>query len=223
MDVDRSLIGEIQPRFRSKNNPGLPSNRALQLALGIPLTESLEDNLPPSLNRSGEEKTDVSHMLRLGLVQLIDSNLTSPLARALARQTGLVDSIRVSYEEKDIHPVDTTSINDSTLNGSNPGSQNAWWRQLKGTKVKFGRELTTRLFADYSFKVDEFQNEVDFRHEVELAYRVHRNLFIRATSELDSEQTLGRSPDRRALIENRWRFGLPRIKKTAETKPESNP
>lgn len=221
MDVDRSLIGEIQPRFRSKNNPGLPSNRALQLALGIPLSESLEDNLPPALNRQpGEGRADVDRMLRLGLVQLIDSNLTSPLARALARQTGLVDSIRVSYEEKDTHAVSATSAtNDPTLTGSNPGNQNAWWRQLKGTKVKFGRELTSRLFADYSFKVDEFQNEVDFRHEVELAYRVHRNLFIRATSELDSEQTLGRSPDRRALVENRWRFGLPRPK----TKPETQP
>jgi hypothetical protein len=219
MEVDRALIGEIQPRFRSKNNPGLPSNRALQLALGIPLTESLEDNLPVSLNRSPEEKADVNRMLRLGLVQLIDSNLTSPLARALARQTGLVDSIRVSYEEKDTHPVNQTPANENTLTGTNPGNQNAWWRQLKGTKVKFGRELTSRLFADYSFKVDEYQNELDFRHEVELAYRVHRNLFIRATSELDSEQTLGRSPDRRALIENRWRFGLPRPKTKTQTNP----
>ncbi len=219
MDVDRSLIGEIQPRFRSKNNPGLPSNRALQLALGIPLTESLEENLPVSLNRQPNETPDVNRMLRLGLVQLIDSNLTSPLARALARQTGLVDTIRVTYEEKDQHSVNQTGSNDPTLTGSNPGNQNAWWRQLKGTKVKFGRELSSRLFADYSFKVDEFQEQVDFRHEVELAYRVHRNLFIRATSELDNEQTLGRSPDRRALIENRWRFGLPKIK----TKPETNP
>lgn len=218
MDIDRALIGEIQPRFRSKNNPGLPSNRALQLALGIPLTESLEENLPVTITRQTQERADVDQMLRLGVIQLIDSNLASPLARALARQTGLIDTIRLTYAQPETSTAETTNQTNAATSGS-PTNQNAWWRQFKGTKVKFGRELSSRLFADYSFKVDEYQNEVDFRHEVELAYRVHRNLFIRATSELDSEESLGRQPDRRALIENRWRFGLPRRKKTPQPQP----
>jgi hypothetical protein len=225
MEVDRSLIGEIQPRFRSKNNPGLPSNRALQLALGIPLTQSLEENLPITVqNRQANNKEDVDRFLRLGLVQLIDSSLASPLARALARQTGLVDTIRVSYEDRDPRDINAAPIVTDPTQAGGGASQNAWWRQLRGTKVKLGRELSNRLFADYSVKVDEFQEQLDFRHEIELAYRVHRNFFIRATSELDSERTLGRAPDRRALLENRWRFGLPRrFRSTTAAVPTPEP
>jgi hypothetical protein len=89
---------------------------------------------------------------------------------------------------------------------------------MKGTKVKLGRELTRGLFADYSFRVDEYQNQLDLKHQLELAYRLRKNLFLRGISELDTERTLGRPPDRRALIENQWRFGLPRLRKTQQEK-----
>ena len=116
------------------------------------------------------------------------------------------------------------SVGDQSSTQGDPTSfgQEEWWHKLKGTKLKMGRELSNRLFADYSVKVDEFQNQVDFRHEVEVAYRFHRNFYIRAISELDSEGTLGRPPDRRALLENRWRFGLPKRKSKRKSDDKSS-
>lgn len=219
MEVDRSLLGEIQPRFRSKNNPGLSSQRALQLALGLPISETIDGNRIISDQPGVNTDRNFDRVLRANLVQLLDASLASPLARAIARQTGLVDFIRVTYAAGE-NDVATEYAGEGRGDlGSGDVTQNEWLRYMKGTKVKMGRELTGRLFADYSFRVDEFENQIDLRHEVELAYRLHRNLFLRATSELDNERTLGRPPDRRAILENRWRFGLPRKSTPHEAEP----
>ncbi len=213
MEVDRSLLGEVQPRFHSKNNPNLSPEKALQLALGLPLSTPVDTDalLPDQRATSNVAKgQDIDAGLRLGLIQLLDSSLASPLARAIARNTGLVDYIRVSYEEKDKYEATDPLLASSSVDSNNTITQSEFLKYAKGTKVKFGKGLSDRLFADYSFRVDQYQNQVDLRHEVELSYRVHRNLFLRGTTELDREQTLGRPPDRRAVLENQWRFGLPR-------------
>ncbi len=219
MTVDRALLGEIRPRFASKNNSNISDKKALQLALGIPVTEAIEDNpLRVDQTPTAAKAAETDRMLRAGLIQLLDSTFASPLARAIARNTGLVDFIRVSYEENDKYanssaaaaPLDPTAA-------TNNITQNPWVKYMKGTKVQMGRELTSRLFADYSFRVDEFENKLDLRHEVELAYRVHSNLFLRATTELDTTSSLGRPPERRAILENRWRFGLPKGNKQKTT------
>ncbi len=213
MVVDRSLMGEIQPRFYSRYNPNLSSQRALQLALGLPLSESVDTNslLPDQRATHQNEKEDNDKLLRLGLVQLLDSSLASPLARALARNTGLVDVIRISYQGDDPNIANEVPVGDQA--SSNNITQNQFLKYAKGTKVKFGRGLSSRLFADYSVRVDEYQNQVDLRHEVELSYQLKRNLYLRGISELDNEHQLGRAPDRRAILENQWRFGLPKNKK----------
>src|SRR5262249_17318493 len=90
---------------------------------------------------------------------------------------------------------------------------NQFLKYAKGTKVKFGRGLSNRLFADYSVRVDEYQNQVDLHHEVELSYQLKRNLYLRGISELDNDHQLGRLPDRRAILENQWRFGRENRKK----------
>jgi len=215
MEVNRALLGEVQPRFHSKNNPSLSSQRALQLALGLPISDSIESNslLPDERANVVRNKDETDKLLRTSLVQLLDASLASPLARAIARQTGLVDFIRVSYSDKDVLSSGRGTGDDPTLQQSVNLTQNPWLRYMKGTQVQFGRSLTNRLFANYSFRVDQFQNQVDLRHEVELAYHLHRNLYLRAVSELDTEKTLGRPPDRRAILENRWRFELPHRKR----------
>lgn len=215
MVVDRAPIGEIQPRFYAKNNPGLSSQRALQLALGLPFGDNIDSNsLLPDQRARISDQADNDKLLRLGLVQLLDSSLASPLARALARNTGLVDFIRVSYQENDPHQPEGIATDLSAP--SNDVTQNEFLKYARGTKVKFGRGLGSRLFADYSFRVEEFDSQLNLRHEVELAYRLHRNFFLRGISELDRERELGRPPDRRAILENQWRFGLPRKRPPAE-------
>jgi len=223
MDVDRAQFGEIQPRFRSKNNPELPSQKAVLLALGIPPTSSLGDQaiIP---NPTGNQKTnqDVDLFLRASLVQLLDSSFTSPLARTIARRTGLVDTIRVTYQAPEISPDNPAATSpqgpSQGATSANPAA-NQWWRTLRGTKVKLGKEVVRGLYADYSFKFDEYQNQLDFKHELELAYQLHQNLFLRATSELDSQRTLGRDPERKAMLEKWWRFGLPKKSKPKESPP----
>jgi len=215
MEVDRSQFGEIQPRFKSKNNPELPSQKALLLALGIPPTSSLDEaKIFQNQSATPKSKEDMDLFLRASLVQLVDSSFASPLARTVARRTGLVDTIRISYQAPDVsegQPSNASQTLGQGATGTNPQS-GQWWRNLRGTKVKLGREISRGFFADYSFKFDEFQNQLDFRHEVELAYQLQKNLFLRATSELDSQRTLGRDPERKAILEKWWRFGLPKKK-----------
>lgn len=223
MIVDRALLGEIQPRFVSKNNPGLPSQKALQLALGIPVTEATAVNplmpKPTGAPKTADGTTETDLMLRASLVQLLDSSLASPLARAIARRTGLVDFIRITYQDTTTPAIESPATpGDKTATATN-ATQNQVIKYMKGARVKFGKELTGRLFADYSVKVDEFENQLDFRHEVELAYRLHHNLFVRATTELETQNTAGRPPEKRAYLENRWRFGLPKKKKTPTPTP----
>lgn len=208
MEVDRSLLGEIKPRFYSKSNPNISPEKALKLALGLEVTTN--ETAGTTTKSGGQTQAEIDRALRVGLVQLLDSNLATPLARSLARETGLVDYIRVTYRSDDSGTDNSSDLYETQT--SNQATQNEVLRYVKGTKVKLGREISNRLFADYSFKVDEYQNQVDLKHEVELAYRVHKNLFIRASSELDTERTLGHPPDRRAILENQWRFGLPRKK-----------
>jgi hypothetical protein len=222
MVVDRSLLGEVQPRFYSKNNPNLSPEKALQLALGLPLSTPVDtDTLLPDQRAvsNANHGQDVDAGLRLGLIQLLDSSLASPLARAIARNTGLVDYIRVSFQEKDKFEETDPLRGSSSVDANNNITQSEFLKYAKGTKVKFGKGLSDRLFADYSFRVDQYQNQVDLRHEVELSYRVHRNLFLRGTTELDREQTLGRPPDRRAVLENQWRFGVPQKPVTDSENP----
>lgn len=216
MVVDRSLLGEIQPRFYSKNNPNLSSQKALQLALGLPLSGSIEEGLLLPDQRAAEQeksRAENDKFLRAGLIQLLDSSLASPLARALVQNTGLVDFVRVTYQDFD--PLARDEFN-PTGESSNDVTQNQFLKYAKGTKVKFGRGISRRLSADYSFRVDEYQEKLDLRHEVELAYRLQKSLFLRGITELDSERTLGRPPDRRAILENQWRFGLPRKKQSKQ-------
>lgn len=213
MTVDRALLGEIQPRFYSRGNPNLSSERAFQLAMGLPISDSVDtNNLLPDQREKQATNEDTNKLLRIGLVQLLDASLASPLARAIARNTGLVDYIRVTYQDQTSSAGNVTSSDPAASSTANI-TQNQFLRYAKGTKVKFGRGISDRLFADYSFRVDEYQNKLDLRHEVELAYRLNKSFFLKGISELDSQRTLGRPPDRRALLENQWRFGLPRKKK----------
>lgn len=101
MEVDRSLLGEIQPRFYSKTNPSISPEKALKLALGLDIYNSSGQGVPSAAGASNQtSQADIDRALRVGLVQLLDSNLATPMARAIARQTGLVDYIRVTLSAR---------------------------------------------------------------------------------------------------------------------------
>lgn len=194
MVVDRARLGEIQPRFLSRNSPGLKSDRVAMRALGL----SGEDQLTQS---------DRDQLFRAGLVQLVGAS-AAPLATRLAQNFGIY-MINTIYE-----PPETTETASPTSPNQSPSATAAPARDvssyLRGAGASARIRLTDRLFGVYKVKLDEAQNQFYFRDEIELVYRVAKSLHLRASTELDSEKLLGQPPNRRVALENQWRFGLPR-------------
>ncbi len=195
MIVDRAPLGEIQPRFISRNNPGLSSEQVAQRALGL----------------SGEQFTpeEKDKLLRAGLVQLLGST-AGPLANRLAHRFG-IDILYPIYE-----PTEEASA-EPAVPAAAPRRDVT--NLLQGTGATAGVQLSDRIFGVYKFKVDQTQNQLFFRDEVELTYRVRGNLHLKASTELDTEKLLGQPPDRRAVLENQWRFGLPKPPADAAREP----
>ena len=214
MTIPRAPLGEIQPRFQLKSNPSLSSQKAMELALGLPvMTPELQSEQTALASQQSltNQSAIQDQYLRAAVVQLFDASLASPIARVLATRSGLVDYIRVYYQ-----PNNTQS---SVLTPQQQGqtSQN----YLSGSGLKIGKELGHRLFANYQFRVDEFENRSDLRHEFELAYRIKNNLFLTASTEVVGSGTgTGQlPPDRKAFLENQWRFSPPDMQEL----PEKNP
>jgi len=192
MVVPRAPLGQIEPRFYSRNNPDASPERVARIAVGL----SAEEQLTP------EER---DQMLRAGLVQLLGAT-AAPAAGRIANRFGIdmliptYDSSRDETETGLLPPSDTTAnVPRSTLS-----------KYLPGTGASLGKQLNNRIFGLYKFKVDETRNQLYFRDEVELVYRLSGNLHLRASTELDTEQVLGQPPNRQAVLENQWRFEPPK-------------
>lgn len=205
--IDRAPISDLKPRFVSKNNPSLAQERVLALTTGMDT-----QNLTP------EERDS---LMRRGVAQLLDSTLTAPFIQTLARTSGLIDSVRVSYAQPEDPVVSKEKPNGET--GTKP--VNPTLDALRGTKYTLGKQFGSRALLEYSFRFDEFQNKLDLKHELQVSYRIGGNVFFRASSELDTRNTLGRDPDRRALIEQQWRFnwGTTKNKKPPRVPTQENP
>jgi hypothetical protein len=221
MTIPRAPLGEIQPRFQLKSNPGLSSEKVMQLALGLPVaTPELLSSQTAVLNQQSlQSQTAQDEYLRAAVVQLFDASFASPLARYMARRSGLVDYIRVYYQP--------TNDQSTVLT---PQQQQRSFSYLQGSGLKVGKELSHRLFANYKFHVDEYENRADLRHEFELAYRLRSSLFLTASTEVVGAggSTGQLPPNRKAFLENQWRFSPPDLEpaptaKKTEQKPEKKP
>jgi hypothetical protein len=154
-------------------------------------------------------------LLRAGLVQLLGST-AGPLAGRIAQRFG-IDILYPTYERPELA---------GTPGAQAVASPNSDIRNLlQGTGASAGVQLSNRVFGLYKFTVDQAlsQNQLYFRDELELIYRVGGNLHLRASTELDSEKLLGQPPNRQAVLENQWRFGQPKKKASGaggQTPPE---
>jgi hypothetical protein len=183
--IDRSLIGRLQPRFVSSDDPSLPSEKVFARIVG-----GDSENMTPQ---------DRDLMLRQGLVRLLDSSLATPFARTLLRRSGVVDIMKVSYAQPTVSDPDTAPRDSSeTLP-----------ELLRGTKYTFEKYVSDAMLLGYSVTLDEYLNKLDLKHEVEVAYRMKGNVFLRGIYELDSKSLI-RPPERRITIEQQWRFGWPK-------------
>lgn len=182
MYIDRSKIGLIKPRFVSKANPGFSSEKALSRATGI----------DPEIYAT----SDSEYMLRQQLIRFFDSTLTTPLAKTLLRNSGLVDTFRVQHlPQEPLKP----------LKAGNPTVTEL----LYGTKYSLEKYLGARFLLGYSVTFDQIQNKLDLRHEIELSYRLQHNIFFRGTYEIETTNPF-RQYDRRIIVEQQWRFGWPK-------------
>jgi translocation and assembly module TamB len=186
MYIDKADISRIKPRFISKNTPDLAQEKALARATGI----------DPEMYSA----TDQEYLLRQQLIRIFDSTLTTPLARSLLRKSGIVDTFRVQYHTQEpIKPV----------NPANP----TLLELLHGTKYSLEKNLSDRMLFGYSVTFDQMQNKLDLRHELELSYRLQKNVFLKGSYELDTNNPF-RQYDRRITVEQQFRFGFsPRKKK----------
>jgi len=199
--IDRALIGKIQPRFVSSEDPTLPSEKVVARVLGV------------NVENSSPEERDM--VLRQGLIRLLDSSLTTPFAKTLLRKSGLVDMMKVSYAQPASaqNPTSSggTAVSPTTTSDGNLTQQSggALPDLLRGTKYTFEKYLTDQMLLGYSVTLDEYLNKLDLKHEIEVAYRWKGNVFLRGIYELDSK-TLIRPPERRITVEQQWRFGWPK-------------
>jgi len=133
------------------------------------------------------------------MIRLIDSTLTTPLARNLLRKSGIADSFRVQYGSE------------SPITPANPANPTLV-ELLYGTKYSLEKNLTDRMLFGYSVTFDQIQNKLDLRHSLELSYRWQKNTFLKGVFDLNANNP-DRQYDRRIMVEQQWRFGLPGKKK----------
>lgn len=204
MVVDRALLGEIQPRFVSRNNPDLTSDRVAMKALGL----SSEQQGTPA---------DRDQLFRAGLVQLVGSS-AAPLANRLAQKLG-IGMISPIYEPPEAQETAPTLAPANPSHG--PTSKaSPLTDYLRGAGASARIRLTDRVSGVYKVKLDEAKNQTYFRDQIELIVRLKGTVYVRASSELDSQSLLGQPPERRAVLENQWRFGLPKRKNKEVPEPK---
>jgi hypothetical protein len=213
MIIPRAPLEEIRPRFVSRNNPSLSSERVFQRMMGFSGRDNQQQPTP-------EEQEQLQ---RAALVQLVGAS-ASPLANRLARLFG-IDMISTLYEpdapdsEQANFPSDA-ALRPGQAGGRTPGR---WSELLRGAGATAGVQLTDRLFGLYKFKVDQsIENQVYLHDEVQIVGRLRGNLYLKFSSELDTRSLLGQPPNRQAMLEQRWRFGLPKRKPAPATTTEGS-
>ncbi|MCX5778101.1 MAG: translocation/assembly module TamB domain-containing protein [Elusimicrobia bacterium] len=180
MVVDKSDLANVKPRFISRLNAMLPSEKALGKATNT--------------NPDSFSNPDQDYAMRQQLLRLFDTTLTTPLARSILRRSGIADSFKVQYlNQLPIKPVQSGSPTMAEL--------------LYGTKYSMGKNLTNQLLLGYSVIFDEFNNKLDLRHELEMSYKLQKNTLLKGVYELDTHNPF-RQYDKRITLEQQWRFNL---------------
>ncbi len=186
MFIQRGKIGEVQPKFYSKNYPILTQEKVLSYVFS---------NVDTSALTSEEQMI----LFRREILRWLDTSLTTPLIKNILGYTGLIDTVKVEREtEQERNAKDKTTPAD--------------WREIiNGSKITLEKYVLQNVLLGYSVKLDTLVNRLDLKHEIELAYRFRwkGDVLLRATYELDKGRSAsgGATPERKIYLEPRWRFG----------------
>ena len=184
MIIPRSPIGQIAPKFSSREHPDLTSEKLVQATYG------LTDNITP---------TERNLLLRKQLIRLFDGSLASPLAKRLLQQSGIVDTINVTT---------VPSVEDEQKkDNANPSLVDI----MSGTRYALQKYITGDLLLGYAITLQEAQQKLNLRHEFELDYRWKGNIFIRGIYGYEpANNSYMKDGDYQIRIEPQWRFGWPK-------------
>lgn len=178
--IDRSEIDNIKTRFASKNDPTMDSKKAL-----AKLTKT-----DPSDTSTMDTSTDF--LMKQQAIRMFSSNVATPLANTVLKKTGIVDNVRLGF------------VNQDTLQIS-PEEEASMAELLYGMKYSVEKNINRLLQVGYSVTFDKVQKEIDLKQAVEMSFRVNRNLFLKGSYGLNSDNP-EYEPEKRVTIEQRIRF-----------------
>lgn len=188
MSLERSKLGEIQPKFSSKSYPNLSTEGVLK---------SLFANVDTNALSPKEQQT----LFRQEVLRWFDTSLATPLIQNIVRYSGLVDAVRLTREMEE----SPNSGAEQTLSTTQP----IWHDLVEGSKITFEKYINPYLLLGYSVKLDTLLDRLNLKHELEVAYRLRwkGDVFLRAIYGLERTTPGSMGPERKIYLEPRWRFG----------------
>ncbi len=178
--IDRSDINNIKTRFASKNDPTMDSKKALAR-----LTKT-----DPSQTSTLETSTDF--LVKQQAIRMFGSNIATPLANTVLKKTGIVDNVRLGFVNQDTLQI--SSDEEATMA-----------ELLYGMKYSVEKNINRLLQIGYSVTFDKVQREIDLKQAVEMSLKLNRNLFLKGSYGLQSDNP-DYEPEKRFMIEQRLRF-----------------
>jgi hypothetical protein len=181
VQVDRSSMKDIKTRFISKDDPTMESNKVLaRLTKTDPSKANLMD-------------TSTDFLVKQQIVRLFGSNIATPLANTVLKKTGIVDNVRLGYINQD--NLQISSKEEPTIA-----------ELLYGMKYSVEKNINRLLLVGYSVTFDQIEREIDLKHAVEMSFRLNKDLFLKGTYGLQSNNPLY-EPEKKLMIEQRIKFG----------------
>lgn len=178
--VDRSDIRNIKTRFASKNDPTMDSKKALAR-----LTKT-----DPSQTNALDTSTDF--LVKQQAIRMFSSSIATPLANTVLKKTGIVDNVRLGFVNQDTLQIDSKE-------------EASMAELLYGMKYSVEKNINRLLQVGYSVTFDKIQKEIDLKQALEMSFKVNRNLFLKGSYGLKSDNP-DYEPDKRLMIEQRLRF-----------------
>ena len=178
--VDRSSIDNIKTRFASKNDPNMDSKKALAR-----LTKT-----DPTQTNALDTSTDF--LVKQQAIRMFSSSIATPLANTVLKKTGIVDNVRLGFVNQDTLQIDSNE--EATMA-----------ELLYGMKYSVEKNLNRLLQIGYSVTFDKVQREIDLKQAVEMSFKLNRNLFLKGSYGLNSDNP-NYEPEKRFMLEQRLRF-----------------
>lgn len=178
--IDRSDINNIKTRFASKNDPTMDSKKALAR-----LTKT-----DPAQATALDTSTDF--LVKQQAIRVFGSSIATPLANTVLKKTGIVDNVRLGFVNQDTLQI--SSDEEATMA-----------ELLYGMKYSVEKNINRLLQIGYSVTFDKVQREIDLKQAVEMSFKLNRNLFLKGSYGLQSDNP-DYEPEKRFMIEQRLRF-----------------